>query len=370
MKKTRIIFLLLITAFASFAQTNVPPEEQKGTTVSKGTTNSEQIWRVMSKTSNKKSQAGFYAYVTDTMGSVFATDSAGNCYMWNYAGHFGIVDTGATYSRNSSALLQLISTTSGFLPPVMTAAQRAAIGTPAAGLTVYQSDGQPGLYVYASSAWNPISASGVISATTGITAGTTQTQGGATALTTEYNNIGTCATANDGVRLPTAVLGKKVVVRNSGATAALVYPATGGAIDGVATNGGVLLGPNQEMVYEATTATQWLSRDPAYVAVSQGTNITTAVAVTARKFVITTQSATAGAAGATPNTFSVTNAYAVGTSYPDCEIINYSGTIATNGTPLIMVDNRGTGSFDIIVSNAHGTNALSGTLVIGCEIKN
>jgi hypothetical protein len=42
-----------------------------------------------------------------------------------------------TYTAQGSALLQLDSTTKGFLPPRMTTAQKNAIGTPAAGLMVY-----------------------------------------------------------------------------------------------------------------------------------------------------------------------------------------------------------------------------------------
>jgi hypothetical protein len=48
------------------------------------------------------------------------------------------------------------STTKGFLPPRMTAAQRAAISTPATGLVVYQTDGVEGLYVYTSSGWKAL----------------------------------------------------------------------------------------------------------------------------------------------------------------------------------------------------------------------
>ena len=46
-----------------------------------------------------------------------------------------------TTSPNASALLDITSTTKGFLPPRMTGAQAEAIGTPAAGLMVYSTDG-------------------------------------------------------------------------------------------------------------------------------------------------------------------------------------------------------------------------------------
>jgi hypothetical protein len=52
----------------------------------------------------------------------------------------GSVGIGTT-SPNASALLDVSSTTKGFLPPRMTGAQAEAIATPAAGLMVYSTDG-------------------------------------------------------------------------------------------------------------------------------------------------------------------------------------------------------------------------------------
>jgi hypothetical protein len=52
----------------------------------------------------------------------------------------GSVGIGTT-SPNASALLDVSSTTKGFLPPRMTGAQAEAIGTPAAGLLVYANNG-------------------------------------------------------------------------------------------------------------------------------------------------------------------------------------------------------------------------------------
>ena len=61
-----------------------------------------------------------------------------------FAQGVGINGTGA--SADVSAMLDVASTTKGFLPPRMTAMQRAAIVSPATGLLVYQSDGTVGLY--------------------------------------------------------------------------------------------------------------------------------------------------------------------------------------------------------------------------------
>jgi hypothetical protein len=61
-----------------------------------------------------------------------------------------------TVTINASAKLQIDSTTQGFLPPRMTAAQRTAISTPPEGLIVFQSDGVVGLYLYVNSAWKSL----------------------------------------------------------------------------------------------------------------------------------------------------------------------------------------------------------------------
>lgn len=61
-----------------------------------------------------------------------------------------------TTSPDSSALLQMNSTTQGFLPPRMTQAQRLAITTPEIGLIVYQTDSTYGIYLYTSTGWRSL----------------------------------------------------------------------------------------------------------------------------------------------------------------------------------------------------------------------
>ncbi|MCX6244359.1 MAG: tail fiber domain-containing protein [Bacteroidetes bacterium] len=54
---------------------------------------------------------------------------------------------------DASSMLDVKSTTKGFLAPRMTQAQRTSISSPATGLMVYQTDGSAGLYSYNGSSW-------------------------------------------------------------------------------------------------------------------------------------------------------------------------------------------------------------------------
>lgn len=74
---------------------------------------------------------------------------------------------------------------------------------------------------------NVVFESGIASSTTtGITASTTQSQGQG-ALTTELNEISTCANTNDTVTLQAASAGKSQIVINNGAQTLQIFPASG-----------------------------------------------------------------------------------------------------------------------------------------------
>ena len=84
------------------------------------------------------------------------------------------------------------------------------------------------------------------------------TQGTATALVSNVNNVTVVAVGADGVRLPTAVAGMRILIRNSDSADILsIYPATGGQINALGTNvaSTLVAGLTTELV--ATTATQW-----------------------------------------------------------------------------------------------------------------
>ena len=64
-----------------------------------------------------------------------------------------VTDDAAYTTGQASAALDVKSTSKGFLPPRMTAAQRTAVASPAEGLLVFQTDGTKGLYYYINGAW-------------------------------------------------------------------------------------------------------------------------------------------------------------------------------------------------------------------------
>jgi hypothetical protein len=57
---------------------------------------------------------------------------------------------------SASAILDIQSTTKGFLPPRGTNAQRNAIASPAIGLVFYCTDATEGLYIYTASGWRSL----------------------------------------------------------------------------------------------------------------------------------------------------------------------------------------------------------------------
>jgi hypothetical protein len=84
------------------------------------------------------------------------------------------------------------------------------------------------------------------------------TQANAAAIA-EGINVVSAADGTKGVRLPTAVAGMVVIVKNTAAGALLIYPATGGAINAVAANGSYSITNLTSTLLVASSATQWYS---------------------------------------------------------------------------------------------------------------
>jgi len=93
--------------------------------------------------------------------------------------------------------------------------------------------------------------------TTGITADVGSIQGGSP-LTTEYNEISTCANAGDAVTMPPASPGLKRVIINNGANACDVFPASGDNL-GAGANTAVSLAAGANITYFAHDNTNWVS---------------------------------------------------------------------------------------------------------------
>ena len=98
------------------------------------------------------------------------------------------------------------------------------------------------------------------SVTDSITAGATQTQGGATALTKDINRVTTVGADNDGVKLPTASAGLEILIINADAGQDIqIWPNTGDAINGGSANAvdSSALGEGATRRYIAADATNW-----------------------------------------------------------------------------------------------------------------
>lgn len=83
------------------------------------------------------------------------------------------------------------------------------------------------------------------------------TQGNAQAMTAD-TNLATGADGTKGVKLPTAVAGRRLLVKNTDPTGILkVYPATGAGINGLGANAAISLPPGCLALFLAETATVW-----------------------------------------------------------------------------------------------------------------
>ena len=102
-----------------------------------------------------------------------------------------------------------------------------------------------------------LTTNGLDSTTTGITAHAGGGQGSATALTTVFNNVTTCTSAGDSVKLLTAAAGTRQVVKNSGATALAVFPNTSDSINSGSANASVTLQLGEELEFRAISSVVW-----------------------------------------------------------------------------------------------------------------
>jgi hypothetical protein len=153
-------------------------------------------------------------------------------------------------------VLEVASTTKGFLAPRMTSAQRSAIGVPAEGLLVYQVDAPSGFYVRGAAAWSgPLGASGGggTGTVTAVTASAPLSSSGGTAPNI---TLGTVPVGSGGTGL--ASVGASGQVLTSDGTAALwttptayAFPwtiVTGPTLQAAGNNGYVVTGDAQATI--------------------------------------------------------------------------------------------------------------------------
>ena len=90
-----------------------------------------------------------------------------------------------------------------------------------------------------------------------LTAGTNaQGQG---PITNDYTVVTTTAANPSGVTLPTATVGRRIIVVNKGTNPINLYPATGGQIDAAGTNASVQVNVGAYIELNASSTTQWYS---------------------------------------------------------------------------------------------------------------
>ena len=98
----------------------------------------------------------------------------------------------------------------------------------------------------------------VNTATNAISASATQTQVAATAMTTTINRVTVVGTAGDAVKLPAAVAGKVVIVKNADAADAVgVFPASGDAINALSANAVYSLAALKGVLFFCAVAGTW-----------------------------------------------------------------------------------------------------------------
>lgn len=75
-------------------------------------------------------------------------------------------------------------------------------------------------------------------------------------------------------------------------------------------------------------------------------------------------------AAATNAAYVINNSQVAATSRVHCSVLGYSGTIVTNGYPIIISCVPGAGTITVNLTNTHAANALNGTVAIGFSVFN
>jgi hypothetical protein len=165
-------------------------------------------------------------------GVVFGSGSAGYHYLTTDYALFSTQSSANNLATGipASAVLEARSTTKGFLPPRMTAAQRGAISSPAVGLVVYQTDSTEGLYENTSTGWRIVNASGTTGGITRSVNVISTPTTAAAAASTDYVYLISGTTT---LTLPTAVGNtNRYTLKNVGTNTVTINTTSSQTIDG------------------------------------------------------------------------------------------------------------------------------------------
>lgn len=189
---------------------------------------------------------------------------------------------------------------------------------------------------------------------TSITAFAGGGQASAVALTEEINNVTTVATAGDSVKLPAAVAGAHVYVKNSGATALDIYPASNDSIDALAINLAVRIMPGSSINFYAINGTVWESdKDSSLSLIAPTTNtgrLEMKAAASAANYVTTVTNASQAA----DRTYTIPDAGA------NAEFVMGAGTQSIGGTKVFT----GTISVDTLIERTQATGVTADSVLM------
>lgn len=218
-----------------------------------------------------------------------------------------------------------------------------------------------------------------------VTAFATGGQASATALSTQYNFVSTCATNFDSVKLPSATAGQPVTVKNGGAAILSVFPATGDAINGLAVNlsinvpvgGEVTFTPINTTTYQTvqtitltspTTQTGTLAIKAAANAGNTQTIITNASQAGARTYTIPDAGASGSfvtGGGNAAVTLTGTGGTSTGTMTTlSAQVTSAALTTAGQATHVATITYTGIAATDIVLATLAGGTNTTQSLVL------
>lgn len=188
-------------------------------------------------------------------------------------------------------------------------------------------------------------------------------QASATALSSTYNRVTTAANPGDSVRLPAAVAGKIVYIRNDGASPIDVFPFLADSINDLAINLAVRVAPKSTTYFNAIDTTVWKSSNQV-LSTDNITESTSGAGITLSKPIIR-QPGTAKAVNVTGAITATELAGGLVTSTSAATVTATLPTAALFATQLGAV--RGT-QFEFIVDNSAGANTVTVAVNTGITV--